>query len=236
MTISFVAGTSVHSDGTGNSTLAVTTSHVGDVICLGIFEGSTSITVSSISGGGASGWARAGSPFAVTAAGAGNLEIWYGTVATVGSGTVTVTYSASVTSTTCEIDGCQFTNGNTATTWSVDTTGGLNTTTSATTIPYPSLSAANAGELYYGKGTIGAGTSGTTGTPATAVFFADGFADPYCYGLPTSAGSYQPVQNMSVSTTSDAFAALLIASVPAASTPPPTGLVVGQAVRRAAFF
>lgn len=234
MTISFVAGTSVHSDGTGNSTLAVTTSHVGDVICLGIFEGSTSITVSSISGGGAS-WARAGSPFVTSAGGTGNLEIWYGTVTSVGSSTITVTYSGSVTSTTCEIDGCQFTNGNTATTWGVDTTGGLNNTTSATTIAYPSLTAASAGELYYGKGVIGTGTAGTTGTPATAGFFSDGFSDPYAYGLPTAAGAYQPVQNTSASTPSSTFGALLIASVPAPASPAP-GRVVGQAVSRAAFF
>lgn len=214
MSITHVTGATATNAGTGTTTVSVTTHTVGDVVMLGVFNDTSTITVSSVSGGGATGWARVAGPFSASVTNA-NLEIWAGTVSTVTTATITVTFSASVASLTVELDTDQFTAGlGSGTVWSRDGTqqAGKNNTTAATTVTYPSLTAAAAGELYFGKGIVAAGSANTTGTPSTAVFMADTFSDPYCYGLPTASGAYQPVQNISASGTSDAIGVLMKAS------------------------
>lgn len=213
MTVSYVSGSAASNAGTGVNTLSVTTVNVGDLICLGIYEGNSGVTVTGVSGGNAIGWASAGgAPFAMTMW-SGNLEIWYATVTAAGPATITVSFAGAASTHTEELDSLQLTNGNTATTWTVDTVGGLNNTTASTTITYPSLAAASGGEAYFGKAVTAGGSAETTGSPATAGFLSDHYADGFCYGLPTAAGAYQPTQTNSASGTSATVGALFIATV-----------------------
>lgn len=240
MAISFRSGSNVSNAGTGVTTVAVTTTALGDLLCLGTYSGS-GVHISSVAGGGATGWTAFAAPF-VTQGGTSTLEIWVAAVnAVVTSTNLTVTFASSVSASTIELDTAQFTAGlGSGTNWSRDGSqqgGRSNTVSTATTITYPSLTAAAAGELYFGKAVVGSGGGGNSGTPATAGFLADTFGDPYCYGLPTASGAYQPVQNNTSTGTSDTIGVLIAASSGGgAAALPQRPRVFSQAVRRASFF
>ncbi len=78
-------------------------------------------------------------------------EFWLGTVTTTGSSTITVTYSGSVSSDWIELSAQEYSNGfGASASWTTDTTGVTNTTSSSTTVALPSLSPSGSGELYVG--------------------------------------------------------------------------------------
>ena len=56
-------GTLANSHGTGTTTLAVSPQHLGDLLVLAVKSGSTTITVSSVAGGGVGTWTRAVGPY-----------------------------------------------------------------------------------------------------------------------------------------------------------------------------
>lgn len=217
MAISHVAGSDTSAANSGQSTLAVTTHTLGDVVMLGVYIGNTTARISSISGGGCTGWKAAlASPYV-----SGNTyEIWFGTVTSIVSNTnLTVTFSTTVAD-TVELDSSQFTAGlGASTVWAVDGTQAAGISNPASTAcPYPSLTASAAGELYFGKGTVGSSTAGSgttgTGTPASAVFLRDAYVDPYCYAIVPSAGPYQPIQDQKSAAISTMVGALFTASTP----------------------
>ena len=74
----------------GLSTLAVSPQHVGDMLALTTLTWSGSVYPTSISGGGVTTWSKA-VDYPVTADGY-DAQIWYGTVTTTGSSTITVNY------------------------------------------------------------------------------------------------------------------------------------------------
>lgn len=151
-------GSIVQSIANGNSTLSVNPQHVGDALVLGITV-KTNDPVSSVSGGGST-WKFLASQ---TSSSLGNTELWVGTVATTGSSTITVSYSAGIGSTSVDLAAQEFTDGTGAlTSWSEDTSGILNNA-STSTVTLPTLTPSTSGELYVGLAlTNHAVTAGST--------------------------------------------------------------------------
>jgi RHS repeat-associated protein len=143
-------GSLASNNGTGLSTLAVTPATVGDLEVLAVGLGSTTPTVSSVSGGGVTSWSKLeqydDSAFPT------DVELWMGKVTTAGSSTVTVSFSSSVASDFVELSDKEFTAGlGSGTTWSKDTASGLSNA-SSTTATFPTLTPAGSSELYIGYG------------------------------------------------------------------------------------
>jgi hypothetical protein len=146
--------------GTGLTTLAVTPQTVGDVLVVYAQVGVTTLTLSSITGGGVTTWTK-GVAFGGTFG--GDTEIWFGKVTTAGSSTITFNWSGSVSTHTPEYGAQEFTAGlGASTVWALDKTGTLNGA-SSTTVPFPSLTPSTSGELYFGySGVANAATAGST--------------------------------------------------------------------------
>ena len=144
--------------GKGLSTLAVSPQNVGDVLV--VFGQRVSGTLTSVSGGGVTTWAK-GVQFAGSVG--ADEEIWYGKVTSTGSSTVTFTWSASVTGHTEEYGAQEFTAGlGASTVWALDKTGTINGASSTST-PFPSLTPSGSGELYFGYSVPGnVATGGAT--------------------------------------------------------------------------
>jgi len=156
-------GSLVNNNGNGLSTLSVNPATAGDAWVLGIKISSGTLSVSSVSGGGAT-WTKLTS--SADASQAREVEEWLGTITTTGSSTITVTYSGDVSSINTEIDAQEFTNSTGAgTTWTEDVVGASQNDTASTTITFPSLTPTSAGELYvgFGRAESGASAGSTTG-------------------------------------------------------------------------
>ncbi len=164
-TISAV-GSLASNAGNGVTTLSVDPSHVGDALLAVVKVSSATTTVSSLSGGGATGWSKLES----YADGSHDNEIRLGTVTTTGSATLTATFSASVSGVDVDFNAQEFTAGlGSGTTWSKDTGSGQSNS-AGSTFDFPSLTPAGTGELYFGYArgggtTSGGGTSGFSYPP-----------------------------------------------------------------------
>ena len=143
----------------------------------------TSVTLSSISGGGVSTWTKA---VQFDGSISSDVEIWYGKVTTTGSSTISFTWSGSVSSHTMEYGAQEFTAGlGSSTVWSVDHTGTTNGA-SSTTVPFPSLTPTGSGELYFGYAvaynTASAGSTSGFTYPETAEANVAWLTTPTCRG------------------------------------------------------
>lgn len=150
----------------GVTTRSVTTVTPGDLLLVSILTSSNPFTVTGISGGNATGWVRLAGPLTGVNT---NQEIWGGVVTAAGSTSpVTVAFSASNANSYTEIDVQEFTAGlGAATQWVLDVAG-TSLNSSSTTITYPTLTAAQPGELYFGHvagAGIGGGSPQPGGTP-----------------------------------------------------------------------
>ncbi len=146
---------------TGQTTVAVNPTGVGDAVVLGIRITSASVTVSSISGGGAgSSWTKLQSD---NSDGVHDVELWLGTVATAGAANATITYSSAIGATPVEIVGQEFSSGlGASTVWARDTSG-TSVNASSTTVTYPPLTPAGTHELYAGYAVVvNVGAAGST--------------------------------------------------------------------------
>jgi hypothetical protein len=133
---------------TGNTTLSVNPQTVGDLMVVYAKVPNTSISLTSVSGGGVSTWTK-GVQFFATAV-TEDMEIWFGKITTPGPSTITFTWSASVSSLITECGAQEFTAGfGSSTVWALDTSGTINNTSSST-VSFPPLTPANTGELYVG--------------------------------------------------------------------------------------
>ncbi len=149
-TISAV-GSLATAEGSGLTTLSVDPQTAGDLLGVSALTSTSSLTVSSISGGGVATWTKA---VQFDGSIGGDEEIWYGKVTTTGSSSITFTWSGSVTSHTQEYSAQEFTAGlGSATVWSLDKTGTVNNS-SSTSVSYPSLTPSGSGELYFGYSCI----------------------------------------------------------------------------------
>ncbi len=143
-TISAV-GSRARAIGTGTTTLSVSPQHVGDALVLSVGVFATGFSVSSVSGGGSTGWTE----ISRSTANGGDTEVWLGTVTTTGSSTITATFSSSVSSKITELDSQEFQSSTGASTsWALDVAGNAGTTSSSTVVNLPTLAPSGSGELY----------------------------------------------------------------------------------------
>lgn len=163
------------SNGTGstspyNYTISDAPANIGNLLVV-FTHSANNVTVptNGVSGGGVSTWTKVtsysggGTP--------GNIEMWRGVVTAAGSNTITVSYSGAPG--VYEVVAEEFSMGSANGTWAIDTSGISTSTSSVTTVAYPSLVPANSSELYagyaYGGGTMSGGTtSGFTYVPTGA--------------------------------------------------------------------
>ncbi len=211
--------------GTALTTLSVSPSTVGDMLAVTVMNTSTSVTVSSLSGGGVTTWTKA-------AGFAGSVgtdeEIWYGKVTTAGASTITATWSGSIAGDTTEYSAQEFSaSTGSGTTWAVDHTGTLNNASSSTTT-YPSLSPTGSSELYFGYMIDATATGGST----TGFTYATTSASNQVAYNPSvsSPSAYQPTGTQTPASTSSAVAATFTATGSGGSCPTGSGSGSGPIV------
>ena len=204
-------GTQQTGDSNGDATIAVNPQHVGDAIVLGVELMSSSVTVSSISGGGST-WRKLTS----NSTGGVDNEFWLGTVATTGSSTITVTYSGSVSSDWIELSAQEYSNGfGASASWTTDTAGVTNTTSSSTTVALPSLSPSGSGELYVGMAFVS--NTGAAGSTSGFTYDLMPGSNIFAYN-PNVSSSVSPTATQSPSGTYNSIAVLLKANTPTTTT------------------
>ena len=187
------------------TTMAVTTQHLGDVFVV-FAQRASGTTLTAVSGGGVTTWHKA---VQFTGSVGADDELWYGTITSTGSSTITFTWSTSITGHTAEYGAQEFTAGlGASTVWSLDKTDTLNGA-SGTSIPFPSLTPAGTGELYFGY-TVPNDTAvaGSTTGFAYTVTPEDNIAT---YDT-TVSGTVAPTASQSPASTSSSVALLLAAS------------------------
>jgi hypothetical protein len=139
----------------------ITTHTIGNVEVLSIGIASTTISVSSITGGGVTNWTK------ITANAPGttdHTELWYGVVTSATTASLVFTFSANDTFST-EVVSQEFSSGlGTGTNWAV-TTSGQQANTASTTMTFPSLTSGSNGGLYVGYGYTASGTTSVGATP-----------------------------------------------------------------------
>jgi hypothetical protein len=137
-------------DANNVNTVSVSPTTAGDEMVLTTQIPTGGVTVTGIAGGGVpvGGWNK-------VIANSGNgtvnrVEMWVGTVATTGSSTITITYSASPGSN--EITTTEFTAAgvNASTSWGIESSGAQLNSTASTTVTYPNMTAVSGSELYVG--------------------------------------------------------------------------------------
>jgi hypothetical protein len=140
---------------------------VGDILLFLVHIVDSSATVSSVSAGGASGWAvdqQYGGLFGATQH---DTEIWHGKVSSTGSANITVDFSSSLTAAGTNVDvvAQEFTAGlGSATTWSKDGGAAQSNTSNFLEVDYPPLTPSAPGELYFGYAWV-PGTASAGSTP-----------------------------------------------------------------------
>ena len=175
-------------------------------MALAVKADSTSITASSVSGGGVGTWTRASD---YTGYSGHDLEIWTGTVTTTGASTVTVTFSASVTAVYTGLASQEFSASSGARrSGRLDTTTGISNA-SSTTITFPKLTPRATGELYFGYAAVA--NTASAGTTAGFVYTTTSDGDMATYDTAVSAAT-QPTAPQSPAGLSGAVAVLLAAS------------------------
>jgi hypothetical protein len=199
--------------GNGANSLSVSPKSQGDALVLSVKVSSATATVTSVTGGGATAWARLVS-FQDNAS--RDLELWLGTVGTAGASTVAVGFSSSVGSDNVELTAQEFTAGlGASTSWAKDAAAGQNNA-SSTTIASPPLTPTGTGELYFGYSR----SPGTVLVGTTPGFTYDPTADGNMVLFdPSVSAAVAPTSTQSPANTSSAVGALIKASP--AGTPAP---------------
>jgi RHS repeat-associated protein len=190
----------------GSNTLSVSPVNSGDIEALAIQgQPESSPVVSSVSGGGVTTWSKA-----IAYPGSGtssDIEIWWGTITSTGSSTITVTWTGSNPSYR-ELDAHEFSAGS-GTTWSVDKTGDASNS-SATSYNMASLTPSGTGELYFGLAVVG-GDTATAGSTSGVTYNVDDNGNLLAYDTNVSA-ALAPAGSQTGGTGVDSAAALFIAS------------------------
>lgn len=215
---------------TGQATVSVTTTNLGDLAVEFVVLGVASNSVTGITGGGVGTWTQIGTQ--VTDPGPISLQMWYGTVTSVGTSNATLTFNSAIGS-TVRVSCCQqFSAGlGSGTIWSVDASGKLSNAAS-TTVTYPTLTPSSGTDLYVGFSA--ASSSRTVGSTAGYVYQAltSSAFDIIVYDLAVSAASH-PVSTQASSGVSATYAALFTAAAVPSS---PRLMNINQAVNRASSY
>lgn len=183
------AGTLASNNSSGLTTLAHTNNATGNVLVVGVKISSTTITVSSITGGGATGWVRVAGPSNDSTR---SQEMWIGTVTTTGSQTLTVNFSSSNSGLATDIDCQEFASSlGASAVWAGDTSGfDDQSNASNTSAIWPTLTPSlSAVELYVGQARV-VGTHSLSGfSPAGTVDQTDTNGNDYIYVLSVTAAT-----------------------------------------------
>lgn len=151
----------------------------------------TTATIASLSGGGVTTWARAGS---VNTSNSDSVELWWGVITDSGTA-LTITYNTSPGSKLVDqrqVDFIPPTGGGTI----AMQVAGTSSSASSTSIAFPTLTPAGAGDLYYGDTLLGpVGTS--SGSPAGYTFIADASSNVYCYNVNVTSSAQSPIGTQS---------------------------------------
>jgi hypothetical protein len=152
------------------SITSFTPSAVGDLEVLAVecaVDPATPLTITQVIGGGVTNWYQVTSNYSNVTSNS-SAFIWEGTTTSTSAAAITITYSATPGA-TCEMAAQEFSAVSaTSTVWSVTAKGG-GATTAGTSFNYPSLTATQYGELYWGyaatPGTAQACTTSPVPTP-----------------------------------------------------------------------
>ena len=173
------------------------TTAVGTVNDLRLFalliEKSTSVSISSLSGGGVTTWTKAEGPY--TSPSGYSMELWYGPITGTGT-TLTVTLSASLSSAFCDRYQIDFRSNNAGPyTFTVKDHNGISASV-ATDCPFPSLMSVNSGELYFGLEWTS--RTAVNGSSSGFVYNQDSGGNPYIWNLDLAGSTaYQPDETQS---------------------------------------
>ena len=219
-TVPGAVGSLVNGDGTGVTTLSVSPQHTGDLLVLAVKIGSSTVTASSVAGGGVGTWTRAEGPY--TGYSGNDLELWSGRVTSIGASTVTVGFSASVTSIYTGLAAQEFSSGSSGTVWGVDNGTGISNA-SSTTVTFPKLTPASTDELYFGYGAVA--NTGAAGSTSGFGYATTSDGDVAAFDTSVT-GAVQPTASQSPAGVSGAVAVLITGS--ASTTPTVTGVSPGS--------
>lgn len=227
------AGTLASNNAAALTTLAHTNNAAGNCLVLAVMLSSLTITVSGISGGGATGWQRIAAP---NNDGGRSQEMWMGTVTATGAQTITAAFSASTAGLATDLKAQEFSSSlGTLARWTADTSG-WRTGAASTTQVYPTLAPRLASpELYVTQARLAA--SGThSGLTAGFTEQLDTNGNPYIYGLAVT-GPVTPQETTANSVVIACQAALISDTSPPArllaARTPATALAPGP--RRAVY-
>jgi hypothetical protein len=197
-------GTLGNKSGKGVTSLALTPQHLGDLMVLAVKVGSSTVTASSVTGGGVGGWARIEGPY--THYSGTDLELWAGVVSATGPATVTVAFSAGVSSTYTGLAVQEFSASvGSAAVWGLDNGAGVSNA-SSTSVAFPKLTPSGTGELYFGYAAAAQNGSGKSASGITYATTAD--ADVVAYDTNVST-ALQPVATSSPAGASGAVGILV---------------------------
>lgn len=169
----------------------LTAGTVGDVRVLHILTESSTVSVSSLSGGGVTTWTQAGSANTVSSSDFGvasKAQIFYGRVTSTGTA-LTITYSASIGTSIVQSYRQDFRSSNGGVNVSLAASGFIQTsnTTSSSPMTWPSLTTTRAGQLVTGVAWDNGPTGGSlTGSTTGYTYTADTNVNYHVYRLVTA--------------------------------------------------
>jgi trimeric autotransporter adhesin len=208
---------------TNLATLSVTPHFVGDLMILAVMIRSTSSSVQSVSGGGVSTWHNVTGY--TSAANGVRTEIWEGKATSTGSTNITTTYS-STPGNSVELAAQEFNDSLGATTNWLVIASGTDDNASSTTTTYPSLTATQSGQLYWGF-TYAANTA-SSGSTTGFSYALTGRPDVIAYNTNLTANNtYAPTAAQSPAGTSTGVGVIIAASATSSVTVYGTETIAG---------
>lgn len=206
MTITQTAAGFVNNYAVGLETLGISNVTVGDYRILAVKVGSSTPTVTGVSGGGVTTWSKIE---AFVGYNGHDVELWGGIVTATGSATITVAFTATPTVNVALWSSELVWSGGIPSTWTVYTQGGVNGASGSTYL-YPSLTSYSANDqIYWGFAQInGTGAVGTTtGFTYSAI---NGNGDGACFnGALALSTAYQPNQKNAGTNTATLVACII---------------------------
>jgi hypothetical protein len=192
-----ITHTGTDADANNNAAFATsityTTIAQGDLVCLIVeekYSAASNRKVASIASTRVL-WQLAASFQRFMADGVHGVDIWYGTVLTVGSDTATITYTSTTGQQAGSITSVQLhASTGTSAVWAVDTSNFVDNNTSQTSMALPALTAALAKEAIVGYCAFG--SSGTSSATSGYTYRTDPRGNQDAYNVNVGAGSVTP--------------------------------------------
>ncbi len=155
-------GSLASQNGANVNAISVSPQHLGDAMVVSVGITTSSVSVSTIWGGGSSSWTKLESISDPT--NGRDDELWLGTVTSTGSTTLYASYSADLNNAYVDLSAQEFSSGfGQNTTWALDNASTASATSSSGTVDFPSLTPAQSHELYVGYSHVtNSASAGTT--------------------------------------------------------------------------